>query len=423
MEFKSPFLQELEWRGLLHQCTPDLDDQLQKGEQIVGYIGYDPTAQSLTIGNLVTIQLLALLQKHGHKPIVLLGGATGRIGDPSGKDAERQLLDLDVLERNIAHQTEIFKSYLNFEGENAAIMVNNYDFYKDMSSLEFLRDVGKQITISYMLSKESVKSRLETGLSFTEFSYQLLQGYDFECLYKQHNCVLQMGGSDQWGNIMTGVDFNRRKGQKVHAVTCPLLTDASGKKIGKSVSGDKIWLSGEMTSPYRYYQFWLNSQDQVKQKMLRTFSMKSQKEIIALEEHDDLNHWKRELAEEMTTRAHGADAFKSAKAVSELLFNKKANAEQLNSLAADDLKIISEEIPSFSITVSEPTNIIDVLTDQAAVFASKAEARRAIKGNSLKVNKVNIQSHEELFNPTKALHSTYFLVEVGKKQKFMLMLA
>ncbi len=282
------FVEELRWRGMLHDSTPGAEEKLATG-MTTGYIGFDPTAPSMTIGNYVQLMILSLWQKCGHQPILLLGGATGRVGDPSGKDKERQLKGTEELDRNLQFQKQQAMKFLNFEdGTNKAITVNNYDFYKEMNVLDFLRDVGKNLTVSYMMSKDSVKNRLETGLSFTEFSYQLLQAYDYQFLYQNYNCRFQMGGSDQWGNITSGTEFIRRNipGAKAYALTTPLLTKADGKKFGKSEEGN-IWLDPEMTSPYKFYQFWINADDADLSKFLRYFSFKSRDEIIALEESED----------------------------------------------------------------------------------------------------------------------------------------
>jgi tyrosyl-tRNA synthetase len=272
------FLEELKWRGMLHDMTPGVESLLSE-KKITGYIGFDPTAPSLTIGNFVQIMLLKMFQLSGHTPIILMGGATGRIGDPSFKDSERELKSYDELDRNLSFQMEQMKKFLDFEGPNAAIIVNNLDFYRDMGVLEFLRDVGKTLTVNYMMSKDSVKNRLETGLSFTEFSYQLLQSYDFQLLFTKYNCVLQMGGSDQWGNITSGTEFIRRNVDgKAYAITTPLLTKADGSKFGKSEKGN-LWLDPSLTSPYRFYQFWINADDADLPKYLRYFSLKSKQEI------------------------------------------------------------------------------------------------------------------------------------------------
>ncbi|MCK6695677.1 MAG: tyrosine--tRNA ligase, partial [Thermoanaerobaculia bacterium] len=304
-----------------------MEEHLQSG-MVRGYIGFDPTAPSLTIGNYVQIMLLQFLQQAGHQPVVLMGGATGRIGDPSGRDTERELKSVDELDRNIAHQYKQFEQLLDFSSDapNRALLLNNYDFYKDMNVLDFLRDVGKYLTINYMMSKESVQRRLETGISYTEFSYQLLQGYDFVQLNQNHGITLQMGGSDQYGNITAGIELARKiTGAKLYAVTTPLLTKADGSKFGKSASGN-IWLDPNLTSPYRFYQFWINAADEDVPRYLRYFSFRTREEIEALEAAGDIQQTKRVFAEEITRRIHGAGEFQAVEAVSQLLFDHKADA-------------------------------------------------------------------------------------------------
>ena len=419
-------IEELRWRNMLHNLSEGAEEHLSTGMRTV-YIGFDPTAPSMTIGNYVQIMLLSLLQRAGHKPIVLMGGATGRIGDPSGKDKERELLTYDTLDRNLAFQKSQVMKFLNFEdGENKAIIVNNYDFYKQYNVLDFLRDVGKNLTVGYMLSKESIKRRLETGISFTEFSYLMLQAYDFQCLYEQHNCTVQMGGSDQWGNITAGAEFIRKNmpGAKAFAVTSPLLTKADGSKFGKSEEGN-IWLDPEMTSPYKFYQFWLNADDRDLGKFLRYFSFRSREEIEALEtaQADDPRTLKRILAEEMTSRVHSADDFRKAKNVSELLFNPKADTALLHEMSSDELQMIAQEIPSFIIspdTFSEDINIMELMAVHSGISGSKGEARRAIQNNAVSVNKQKITSIDACIAKSQLLHGQYLMVENGKKNKFIL---
>ncbi|MCR9287379.1 MAG: tyrosine--tRNA ligase [Bacteroidetes bacterium] len=418
------FIEELRWRGMLHDSTPGIEDHLNE-KMRVGYIGFDPTAPSMTIGNYVQLMLLTIFQKCGHKPIVLMGGATGRVGDPSGKDKERELKSYDVLDHNLSFQLKQAQKFLNFdEGENKAEIVNNLDFYKEMNVLDFLRNVGKTLTINYMMSKESVKKRVETGLSFTEFSYQLLQAYDFQCLFQNHQVTLQMGGSDQWGNITSGTEFIRRNIQgKAYAVTTPLLTKADGSKFGKSEEGN-IWLDANMTTPYKFYQFWVNASDQDINKFMRYFTLKTKEEVEAaeIEFADNPNAIKRMLAEELTIRVHSEEAFNSVQKVSNILFNKKANKESLMALAQIDLQIVSEEIPSFNISkdsLSNGLNIVDLLAEETQILNSKSDARRAIKGNAISVNKDKINSHETNINQDILLHGKYFMVENGKKNKFM----
>jgi tyrosyl-tRNA synthetase len=413
------FIEELRWRGMLHDMTPGADTLLND-KKVVGYIGFDPTAPSMTIGNFVQIMLLKLFQLSGHKPIVLMGGATGRIGDPSFKDKERDLKSYDELDGNLAFQKEQIKKFLDFDGPNAAIIVNNLDFYKEMNILDFLRDVGKTITVSYMMSKDSVKNRLETGLSFTEFSYQLLQAYDFQLLFDKYDCVIQMGGSDQWGNITSGTEFIRRNiDGKAYAVTTPLLTKADGTKFGKSEQGN-LWLDPKMTSPYKFYQFWLNADDADLTKYLKYFTLKSQADVEALEKDfaDDPRGLKAILSEELTRRVHSDEAFESVVAVSNLLFGKDANAGTLNTMTLDQLETIAEEIPCKTIAKVESINIIDLLTD-TGILPSKTEARKAIQGNAISVNKVKISSHEHGIATKEWLYDQYLMVENGKKNKFM----
>lgn len=419
------FLKELEWRGMLHDATPGIEEVLQSGK-VVGYIGFDPTAPSLTIGNYVQLMLLTLFQRSGHQPVVLMGGATGRIGDPSGKDKERELKSYDELDNNLQHQVRQMEKFINFtEGDNKAILVNNLDFYKDMNILDFLRDVGKTLTVNYMSSKESVKKRLETGLSFTEFSYQLLQAYDFQLLFNKHNCILQMGGSDQWGNITSGKEFIRRNlNEKAYAVTTPLLTKADGSKFGKSAEGN-IWLDEELTTPYQFYQFWINAADTDVPKFTRYFTLHTREEIEAREaEHaENPQELKRLLAEELTIRIHSEEAYRSVLKVTELLFNRKAGKEQLLDLSESELKTVAAEIPSFTLpkdALAGGANIVDLLAEHTQVVASKGDARRAIKGNAISVNKEKVSDHDAVITYEALLHGKYLMVENGKKNKFIL---
>jgi len=418
------FIEELKWRGMLHDSTPGAEEILMKG-MTTGYIGFDPTAPSLTIGNYVQLMILSLWQKSGHQPIFLLGGATGRIGDPSGKDKERILKGTEELDRNLAFQGEQAKKFLNYEdGPNKALMLNNYDFYKEMNVLDFLRDVGKNLTVSYMMSKDSVKNRLETGLSFTEFSYQLLQAYDFQCLYQKYNCKFQMGGSDQWGNITSGTEFIRRniEGSKAYALTTPLLTKADGKKFGKSEEGN-IWLDPNMTSPYKFYQFWLNADDADISKFLRYFSLKERDEIVALEQSDDPRAVKKILAEELTVRVHSVAAHKAVEDVSTLLFNKKASQEQLRGISKESYEAIGSEIPSFEVPsdfFSSSSALLDLVTEQTDICSSKGEAKRAIKNNALSINKVKVQDVELKMSSDDLIHGQYLMLENGKKNKYLI---
>jgi tyrosyl-tRNA synthetase len=420
------FIDELKWRNMLHDSTPGIEEKLNSGV-CTGYIGFDPTAKSLTIGNYVQVMILTLFQRAGHRPVVLMGGATGRIGDPSGKDAERELLSYDILDQNLNRQIEQFNKLLLFDGsgDNAALMINNLDFYKDMNALEFLRVVGKNLTVNYMLSKESVKKRLETGISFTEFSYQLLQAYDFLHLYRNQECILQMGGSDQWGNITSGIEFVRRNTEegKAYGITTPLLTKADGTKFGKSEAGN-IWLDPELTSPYQFYQFWIRADDRDISKFLRYFSLKSRDEIQALEASitDSPNEVKRALAEEMTVRIHDKDSYNSALEVSQMIFNNKLTPEDLHQFSSDALAMISSEVTSFEIpssVVSEGTDLISLLCEHTTICNSRGEARRAIQSNAVSVNKVKYQDIEMIIDVSHLLHGKYIMLENGKKNKYV----
>jgi len=408
---------------MLFDMTPGAEEQLAKGGN-VGYIGFDPTAPSMTIGNFVQLQLLKLWQNSGNTPVVLMGGATGRIGDPSGKDAERQLKSYEELDFNLSHQAKQAQKLLNFEdGPNKAILINNHDFYKDMNILTFLRDVGKTLTVSYMMSKDSVKNRLATGLSFTEFSYQLLQAYDFQHLYENHGVRFQMGGSDQWGNITSGTEFIRRnlEDAKAYAVTTPLLTKSDGKKFGKSEQGN-IWLDPNMTSPYKFYQFWINADDADLPQFTRYFTLKSKEEVEALEkEHDgDPRTLKKLLAEELTKRVHSEEDYNSVLQVSEILFNKKASNEFLLGLNEETLESISGEIECYEVDkglIQNQVNIVDFLTEHSNILGSKGEAKRAIKGNSVSLNKVKIADDTASIKAEDLLQGKYLLIEVGKKNQ------
>ena len=417
------FLDELRWRGLIHDTTPGIEEHLNGGI-VRGYIGFDPTAPSLTIGNYVQIMLLTFLQRAGHQPVVLMGGATGRIGDPSGKDAERELKSFEELDRNTARQVAQVKQLLDFDPAtpNCALLVNNLEFYENMNVLAFLRDVGKYLTVNYMLSKESVQRRLETGISFTEFSYQLLQGYDFVLLNKKYGITLQMGGSDQFGNITAGVELGRKiEDLKLYAVTTPLLTKADGTKFGKSTSGN-IWLDPDLTSPYRFYQFWLNADDRDLPKFLRYFSLKTREEIEALEASENAQALKRIFAEEITVRIHGQKEYETVLAVSRLLFDPKADAGALRSLDARTLAQVAEEIPSPQIAASSIQNgagILDFLSELTGILPSRSEAKKAIQNNAISINKQKISDLNATLSPADLLHGKYVMVENGKKNKYL----
>lgn len=421
------FLEELQWRGLLKNTSEGLEEALAEGP-ITAYVGYDPTAPSLTIGNLVTIMLLKHLQLHGHRPIVLMGGATGKIGDPSGKDAERQLLSYEVIDENIAIFKEQFKQFLDFEGENAAIFQNNEDFYKGMDVFTFLRDIGKNITVNYMMGKDSVKNRIENreqGLSFTEFSYQLIQGYDFQYLYEQYGCTLQMGGSDQWGNITTGTHFVGKAGGKAYGLTCPLLTKSDGSKIGKSEGGN-IWLSAEKTSPYKFYQYWIDKiTDEDISKMMKTFSLRTPEEIQGLlEEHLENNprQLKQLLAEELTIRVHSQEAYEAVKKTSEIVFNKKLKPAFLEELSAQDWETLTQEMDTFELNATaleQGMQVDELLAGNHSSLPSKGEIRRAVKGNALSVNAVKINSHDQQITKEQLLQDKFLFIQNGKKHKFL----
>lgn len=424
------FIEELKWRGLIHDFTPDLEEELKKGS-IAGYIGFDPTAPSLHLGNLIPIMLLVHLQRTGNKPVALVGGATGRIGDPSGKDKERQLLSLDILEANVQNVGRQLSKFLDFDsGANKAELLNNYDFYKEMNALEFLRDVGKHMTISYMMAKDSVKNRIETGISFTEFSYQLIQGYDYKCLFEQHNCKLQMGGSDQWGNITTGVEFIRKMlSEKAYALTTPLLTKPDGSKYGKSEGGN-VWLDPNLTSPYQFYQFFLNAQDDMLDRLLKTFSLKNKAEIEAiLSKHMEAPHERfaqKALAIELTTRVHNQEACDLAIKASEFFFNKKMNKDVLKETPANVLEVVGKEITNFKVnkgSLQDNMNLIDFISgsliEDIKIVSSKGDARRAIKQNALSVNKEKSSDFEAVINKDDFIHGKYLMIENGKRNKFL----
>ncbi len=417
------FLEELKWRGMLQDHTPGIEELFGTGP-VTGYIGFDPTAPSLTIGNYVQIMLLTLFQQAGNRPVVLMGGATGRIGDPSMRDTERELKSYEELDNNLARQIQQFNKLLNFtEGENKALLRNNLDFYKNMNALDFLRDVGKSLTVNYMMAKESVKKRIETGISFTEFSYQLIQGYDFQLLYEQDSCRLQMGGSDQWGNITSGTEMIRRNiSGKAYALTTPLLTKADGTKFGKSLDGN-IWLDPNLTSPYKFYQFWINADDRDLPKYLRYFSLKPKEEIVSLiqQAETDPRPVKKALAEELTRRIHSEGDFRRVMTVSEILFNQQMDQDYLSSLVTEDWASLQREVPGFDVSREDSAQPLSaLLTGPAPVFASKSELRRAIQSNALSVNKEKVTDPELQLTGDQWLQGSYMLVENGKKNKFVI---
>lgn len=419
-----PFVEELRWRGMLHDMMPGTENLLNK-ETVAGYIGFDPTADSLGVGNLVQIMTLVHFQRCGHKPVVLVGGATGLVGDPSGKSQERQLLSPEQLQYNLQQQEKQLRRFLNFdEGPNAAIVVNNYDWFKDMHFLEFIRDVGKHISVNYMLAKDSVKNRLETGMSFTEFSYQLIQGYDFYHLHRTHNVKLQMGGSDQWGNITTGTELVRRKGGgEAFALTTPLIKKADGTKFGKSEKGN-IWLDREKTSPYEFYQFWLNAADEDAENFTKVFSLASRQIIEErIADHREAPHQRnlqKALAEEITERVHGADALEKAQQASEILFGK-ATEESLRTLDSHTLKEVFKGVPWYRISSSVLEEGVDVVTfavQHAQVFPSKGQARKMIAGNGFSINKTKVNV-DKVITLADVVAQRYIIAQRGKKNYFL----
>ena len=426
------FVEELTWRGMVHDMMPGLEEQLKK-EVTSAYVGIDPTADSLHIGHLVGVMMLKHFQLSGHKPIVLVGGATGMIGDPSGKSQERNLLDEATLRHNQDCLKAQLSKFLDFDSiaENAAEMVNNYDWMKEFSFLGFIRDIGKHITVNYMMSKDSVKKRLDpdsgaTGMSFTEFTYQLVQGTDFLHLYETKNCKLQMGGSDQWGNITTGTELIRRKaGGEAFALTCPLIKKADGTKFGKTESGN-IWLDPVRTSPYQFYQFWLNASDADAEKYIRIFTILSQETINQLiEEHKQAPHLRqlqKVLAKEVTCMVHSESDYLIAVEASKILFGK-GTEETLRKLDEATFLSVFEGVPQFEISkeaLETGLNVVDLLAEKTTVFPSKGEARRTIAGGGVAVNKVKIESPDEVVNTGKLIGGKYLLVQKGKKNYFLL---
>lgn len=419
------FIEELTWRGMIHDIMPGTEEQLNK-ELTRGYVGFDPTADSLHIGNLVPITLLVHLQKAGHQPIALVGGATGMVGDPSGKSEERNLLTRDVIEHNLACQKKQLEKFLDFNSEtNPAIMVNNYDWFKDFGFLEFIRDVGKHISVNYMMAKDSVKNRLENGMSFTEFSYQLVQGYDFYHLFKNMNCKIQMGGSDQWGNITTGTELIRRMGAgEAFAVTTPLIKKADGGKFGKSEKGN-VWLDAEKTSPYEFYQFWINAADSDAVVYIKTFSLKDRAEIEALiAEHENTPHLRivqKAIAEELTERVHSKKDLEAAIDASSILFGN-ATSDKLKAMSERDFLAVFDGVPRAEISKSELESgigVLDLLASKTGFLASNGEARRALKENSISINKEKINSEEAYFNSDALINGKYLLLQRGKKKYFI----
>lgn len=426
---KQNFVQELKWRGMLHDVIPGTEEQLLK-ESTAGYIGFDPTADSLHIGNLVQIMTLVHFQQAGHKPVALVGGATGMVGDPSGKSIERNLLSEEVLRHNESCVKKQLERFIDFSGANRAEMVNNYDWFKGISFLDFIREVGKHITINYMLAKDSVQKRLESGLSFTEFSYQLVQGYDFYWLYQNKNCKLQMGGSDQWGNIVTGTELIRRKaGGEAFALTTPLIKKADGTKFGKSEQGN-VWLDAQKTSPYKFYQYWLNASDEDAANFIKIFTQKNKAEIEGLvADHAVAPHLRKlqiELAQDITGRVHSKDEVAKAIKASSILFGQSV-AEDLAGLDENIFLAVFEGVPHITISPSSLTNsnsIIDLLSEvtQLKIFPSKGEARKMIAAGGVSINKQKIEDGNQKPNFS-LLHNRFLLAQKGKKNYFLIELA
>ncbi|MES2592329.1 MAG: tyrosine--tRNA ligase [Bacteroidota bacterium] len=420
------FIEELRWRGMLHDIMPGTEELLNK-EMVTGYIGFDPTADSLGVGNMVQIMTLLHFQQAGHKPMALVGGATGMVGDPSGKSAERNLLDENTLQHNLACQRKQLEKFLNFDcGVNSAEIVNNYDWFKGFSFLEFIRDVGKHISVNYMLAKDSVKSRLENGMSFTEFSYQLVQGYDFYYLWKNNQVKLQMGGSDQWGNIVTGTELIRRKASgEAYALTTPLIKKADGTKFGKSENGN-VWLDRAKTSPYKFYQFWLNASDDDVKNYIRIFTLFTKEEIERLEsEHNTAPHIRtlqKALAKDITIRVHSEEDYNAAVEASEILFGK-GTAESLQKLSEEDFLSVFEGVEQFEISRTELESgipVVEFTTEKTKIFPSKSEAKKMILGGGVAINKLKIESAELQISSEHYINNKYILVQKGKKNYYVI---
>lgn len=425
------FVDELQWRGMIHDIMPGTKEQLDK-ELTSAYVGIDPTADSLHIGHLVSVMMLKHFQIAGHKPIALVGGATGMIGDPSGKSQERNLLDEPTLRHNQECIKKQLSKFLDFESDapNAAEMVNNYDWMKDFSFLNFIRDIGKHITVNYMMSKDSVKKRLDSdsgaGMSFTEFTYQLVQGTDFLHLYQEKNTKLQMGGSDQWGNITTGTELIRRKtGGEAFALTCPLIKKADGTKFGKTEAGN-VWLDPKLTSPYKFYQFWLNTSDEDAQRYIKIFTLLSQEEVAGLiEKHAEAPHLRllqKRLAEEVTIMVHSREDYDLAVEASQILFGQ-GTTELLNKLDEETFLSVFEGVPQYKLSAKEletGIKVVDLLSEKAMVFPSKGELRRTIQGNGLSINKDKVADAELIVDAGFLIGNKYILIQKGKKNYFLL---
>lgn len=411
---------------MLQDIMPGTEELLKK-DVVKGYIGFDPTADSLGIGNMVQIMTLLHFQRAGHKPIALIGGATGMVGDPSGKSEERNLLNEDILQHNLNCQKKQLEKFLDFNsGINSAEIVNNYDWFKQFSFLEFIRDVGKYITVNYMMAKDSVQNRLENGMSFTEFSYQLVQGYDFYYLWKNKGVMLQMGGSDQWGNIVTGTELIRKKeGGEAFALTTPLIKKADGTKFGKTASGN-VWLDPKKTSPYKFYQFWLNASDDDVKNYIRVFTLMNKEEIENLEaEHAKAPHERllqKTLAKDITIRVHSEQDYQAAIEASEILFGK-GTAESLSRLSEEDFLSVFEGVPQFNISSSElqqGINVIELLAEKTQVFPSKGEAKKMIQGGGVSINKTKVEDTAAIITDKNLINNKYLLAQKGKKNYYLL---
>lgn len=421
---KKNFVEELRWRGLLQDIMPGTEELLEK-EVVTGYIGFDPTADSLHIGHLTQVFTLLRFQKAGHKPIALIGGATGMVGDPSGKSAERNLLDEEALNKNVAGLKKQLEKFLDFNDSiNGAVLVNNYDWMKGYSFLSFIRDVGKHLTVNYMMAKDSVKNRLETGMSFTEFSYQLLQAFDFYKLNETKNCKLQMGGSDQWGNITSGTELIRRKcGGEAYALTTQLIRKADGTKFGKTESGS-VWLDRTKTSPYRFYQFWINTSDSDALSWIRIFTFFSKEETEALIAEHEKDPGKRilqkTLAKELTTLVHSEEDLNNAIETSQVLFN--GDLTELTKLDEQTFLDVFEGLPQFEVNKTElenGTGVLELLAEKTTIFPSKSEARKMIQGGGVSINKEKVESHDLVVNSSHLINNKYIVIQRGKKNYYL----
>lgn len=422
------FIDELKWRGMLQDIMPGTEELLNK-ETVTGYIGFDPTSDSLGVGNLVQVTTLMHFQRAGHKPIALVGGATGMVGDPSGKSAERNMLSEEILQHNLNCQKKQLEKFLDFDcGKNSAEIVNNYDWFRDVKFLDFIRDVGKHITVNYMLAKDSVKNRLENGMTFMEMAYQLVQGYDFYHLYYAKNCKLQMGGSDQWGNIVTGTELLRRKGrvEDAFALTTPLIKKSDGTKFGKTESGN-LWLDRNKTSPYAFYQFWLNASDEDAKNYIRIFSLKNQQEIETIEsEHLNAPHLRllqKALADEITTRVHSQQDCNRAIEISDVFFN--GTDKELAQLTETDLQDVFNGLGKNAFEVDfqkilTGTQVLDLFAVETSIFGSKGEARKMITANGVSMNKLKFSDPLQIVNKDQLIANKFLLIQKGKKNFFLI---